>query len=234
MSKEKIVLDLCGGTGAWAKPYKDNGYNVITITLPDYDIMKAVVLKEFGIMIFPSNSDTAKDIRINIFDIYGILAAPPCTQFSIARNDKTAKKPRNLEEGLMVVDKVKEIVRGCLLYHFRKDDNGLKFWALENPKTGYLERFLGKAPFEFEACDFGDPYGKKTSLWGEFNFPKKDAVKATKRNFVKYASTDDEVKQEKLKLIPDGYRKKTGYDTRKVIRSITPQGFANAFYEANK
>ncbi len=33
---KKIILDLCGGTGSWAKPYKENEYDVKTITSPDY------------------------------------------------------------------------------------------------------------------------------------------------------------------------------------------------------
>lgn len=34
----KIILDLCGGTGAWSQPYAEAGYDVRVITLPDYDI----------------------------------------------------------------------------------------------------------------------------------------------------------------------------------------------------
>lgn len=30
----KIILDLCGGTGSWSKPYRDAGYDVRVITLP--------------------------------------------------------------------------------------------------------------------------------------------------------------------------------------------------------
>ena len=26
--KNKIILDLCGGTGAWSAPYKNHGYDV--------------------------------------------------------------------------------------------------------------------------------------------------------------------------------------------------------------
>ena len=26
--EKKIILDLCGGTGSWSKPYKDAGYDV--------------------------------------------------------------------------------------------------------------------------------------------------------------------------------------------------------------
>jgi len=34
----KIILDLCGGTGSWSKPYLEGGYDVRVITLPQYDI----------------------------------------------------------------------------------------------------------------------------------------------------------------------------------------------------
>ena len=37
-NKDKIILDLCGGTGAWSRPYKEAGYDVRNITLPDYDV----------------------------------------------------------------------------------------------------------------------------------------------------------------------------------------------------
>lgn len=32
--RPKIILDLCGGTGSWSKPYRDAGYDVRLITLP--------------------------------------------------------------------------------------------------------------------------------------------------------------------------------------------------------
>jgi len=37
-----------------------------------------------------------------------------------------------------------------------------------------------------------------------------------------------------LKKIPKGYIEKTGLTRRAVLRSMTPEGFARAFYEANK
>jgi len=37
-NSEKIILDLCGGTGSWSKPYKDAGYDVRLITLPEKDV----------------------------------------------------------------------------------------------------------------------------------------------------------------------------------------------------
>ena len=39
----KIILDLAGGSGAWSKDYEEAGYNVIVVTLPDYDILRTEV-----------------------------------------------------------------------------------------------------------------------------------------------------------------------------------------------
>lgn len=37
-NSNKIILDLCGGTGSWSKYYKEAGYDVRVITLPDYNV----------------------------------------------------------------------------------------------------------------------------------------------------------------------------------------------------
>lgn len=54
-NSDKIILDLCGGTGSWSRYYKAAGYDVRVITLPEYDVLTYVP---------PGN-------------VYGILAAPP-------------------------------------------------------------------------------------------------------------------------------------------------------------
>jgi hypothetical protein len=203
--ERKIILDLCGGTGAWSEPYRKAGYDVRVITLPDFDVLDYSP---------PEN-------------VYGILASPPCTQFSIARNDKTAKKPRDLREGMNTVNACLRIIHECLYAKYRKD--GLKFWCLENPATGYLKKFLGKPSMIFEPCDYGDPYTKSTALWGMFNEPLKNPVDPIYGSMVKYAS-----KFKELKPVDEAYRKKLGVDARKIRRSITPTGFANEFFKQNK
>ncbi|GAG30172.1 unnamed protein product, partial [marine sediment metagenome] len=152
MSTKKIILDLCGGTGAWSKPYAEKGYDVRNITLPDYDVRTYRP---------PEN-------------VYGILAAPPCEQFSFA---KTTGKPRDLERGMEVVISCLKIIWRCqykLLSAYAKSTT-LKFWAIENP-SGLLKRFLGKPVFEFNPYDFGKEYQKHTFLWGWFNLPKKSPI----------------------------------------------------------
>ena len=146
----KIILDLCGGTGAWSKPYLAAGYDVRIITLPHFPL--------FDIQV--------GDVRVYEppADVYGILAAPPCTMFSFAR--QTAKKPRDFQEGMEIVLACLQVIWKCRL------NNRLQFWALENPR-GYLRQFLGKAPYEFQQWEFGNKGMKPTEIWGYFNFPRK-------------------------------------------------------------
>jgi len=214
----KIILDLCGGTGAWSKPYKDNGYDVRNITLPKYDIE---ISYPAGNNIVFMNGSRKNIITIEMRNIYGILAAPPCTQFSFARTN--AKQPRNLYSGMHTVKCCLDIIHWCQ-YGITKDTqkfSPLKFWALENPNRGMLKWFLGKPAFIFNPYDFGDNYKKETALWGCFNEPKKNPIKCTGSKFDYMKSKD---------IHPEFY----GKYNRKARRAITPEGFAQAFYEANK
>lgn len=97
----------------------------------------------------------------------------------------------------------------------------LRFWAMENPHHGLLKKFLGKPTFTFEPYEFGDPYKKKTALWGHFNDPIK-----------KITTRPDLPKFDKLKT-KDIHPERYGELTRTERRAITPAGFAKAFFEAN-
>ena len=208
----KIILDLCGGTGAWSKPYKDNGYDVRIITLPDYDV------KEY----IPSEK------------IYGILAAPPCDEFSFAKTN--AKYPRNIQSGM-------EIVYACLMTIWRVQfelptplakTTYLKFWALENP-FGLLRRYLGHPALIFNPYDYGDTYQKKTCLWGFFNIPIKKPAKEYTKDFIHHVAPNGTIGKKFDRLLNKeiAYKGNEGL-SRKARRAITPQGFAQAFFEANK
>ncbi len=193
--QDRIILDLCGGTGAWSKPYADAGYDVRMVTLPYLPLFDTQV----------------GDVRTYEppFGVYGILAAPPCTMFSLARQN--AKTPRDFQEGMELVLACLHIIWKCRLRH------PLQFWALENPK-GYLRQFVGKPVFKFQHWEFGDNGWKYTDLWGYFNFPRKTVTEkpqsGSQRKWNRIASV-------------------TGKD-RKAIRATTPPGFAKAFFEANR
>lgn len=182
-NSKRIILDLCAGTGAWSQPYRESGYDVRRI-----DINEGVDVRLFK---FPKEQ------------IYGILAAPPCTHLagSGARWWKE-KGEEPLLEALSIVDACLRIVV------VTKPE----FWALENP-VGRLIHYLGKPKMYFNPCDYGDPWTKKTALWGEFNIPEKNKVKP--------------IQGSKIHLIPPG-------PERAILRSITSQGFAKAFFESNR
>src|SRR3990167_4570710 len=203
-NQRKIILSLCGGTGAWEEPYRKHPdiYDVRVITLPENDVRTYQP---------PEN-------------VYGILAAPPCTMFSFARTN--AKKPRDLKEGM-------ECVRACLdiiwkVMEIKQDTTKktlpLKFWALENPYFGFLKNFLGKPAFIFDPWEFSDGYQKRTALWGNFNEPIKNPTPMTK--------------EAKAKAKTNSYLHTMGNSLevwdKQARRSITPQGFAKAFFDSNR
>jgi hypothetical protein len=168
-------------------PYLKAGYHVIIVTLPEYDVRRFA----------PPDG------------IRGVLAAPPCTEFSFAKNMHGDKCKRDFEAGM-------EIVNACLQIIKKAEP---KWWALENPR-GYLRQFLGKPVMTFDPYDFGDPWKKKTDLWGKFNPPKMNPVQPLNVKFSLMHSKE---------IYPEMYGKMSRQDRR----AITPPGFARAFFEAN-
>jgi hypothetical protein len=155
-NSDKIILDLCGGTGAWSKPYRNNGYDVRLITLPEHDVRTYKP---------PEN-------------VYGILAAPPCQMFSFCRT--SPKKPRDLHEGMEIVIACLKII-----WEYQYDVAGLsiackktklKFWALENPYFGLLKNFIGKPFFIFDPWEFGD-FTKRELRYGGILMNQKNYTK---------------------------------------------------------
>lgn len=199
-NSSKIILDLCGGTGSWSKPYKDAGYDVRVITLPQHDVFNYKPPK----------------------NVYGILAAPTCTMFSMART--VAKTPRDLEGAMKLVHACLNIIWQC-----QYGGGRLEFWALENPKAR-LRWFLGKPAMTFQPFEFGEPHTKSTDIWGNFNTNlKKNIVQLNEKQ-----RKQSQINSRELPKLPEGYVLPDDFSRRAAQRSITPHGFAKAFFEANK
>lgn len=186
--RDRVILDLCGGSGAWSQPYRDAGYRVELVSLPEHDVR-----------LLPARTTP----------VWGVLAAPPCEVFSLAANGHGSDFQRDFARGLAVVD-------ACLrvIWQVRA-----RWWALENP-IGLLQRFLGTPRYAFEPCDHGNPWTKRTGIWGEFTIPRPGP-------FVRplgggpFCSLCD----------PEGERHQMCSDP--AHRAVTPSGFARAFAEAN-
>lgn len=110
-----------------------------------------------------------------------------------------------MREGLSIVDACLRLVVAC----------DPVWWALENP-TGKLRRYLGEPTMTFQPCHYGDPYTKQTCLWGDFDtrLPRTDV---------------EPVEGSKMWAQYGGRSERT-----KNARSVTPAGFARAFFAANQ
>lgn len=199
-----VILSLFDFTGNWATPYAEHGHDVIL-----WDIKHTTDMYSM----FSDIGDACADYFYeNIFDNYGtvdgILAAVPCTDFagSGARWWKEKDERGDTAKSLELVYQTLRIIDLC------QPD----FWAIENP-VGRLSRLvpeLGK-PWYFQPYWFGEPYTKKTGLWGEFKKPKPSKMV-------------EPVEGSKM------WKKYGGKSERtKTARSETPLGFADAFYKAN-
>jgi len=176
------ILSLCDYTGNWSRPYEERGYHVIRVDLQH-------------------GQDVRLLEKVNA-PIRGILAAPPCDAFAGSGARWWAGKGLlPLCEGLSIVD---ACLRAVVVHR-------PAWWALENP-VGRLRKYLGAPTLIFHPCDFGDPYTKKTLLWGSFNEPARHPV--------------EPIEGSKMHLVAPS-------PNRKNIRSATPMGFARAFAEAN-
>jgi len=149
-------------------------------------------------------SITKKDLPDKV---HGILAAPPCTDFAVsgAQYWKIKDQDGRTAASLELIDKTLQIIGWT----------NPEFWVLENPvgRLKTLRPRLGE-PWYFQPWWFGDAYTKKTGLWGKFN-----------RNLPRAEVEPD----------PNSWIMKLGgkSERTKELRSMTPLGFAEAFYLAN-
>lgn len=178
------VYSLCDYSGEWAKPYMEAGCKVVLVDLKYGGDVRLL---------------TKPNERVDI-----ILAAPPCTVFAgSGAKWRSLRATSEVLEGLSIIDACLRFIYACQP----------EIWALENP-VGWLKNYIGEPVMYFDPCDYGDPYTKKTALWGTFNIPDKTPVEPTQGS--------------RIHLCYGGRSERT-----KTLRSLTPLGFAKAFYEAN-
>lgn len=244
----KRLLSVFDYSGIWSKPFAESGWDVI-----QWDIK----INEFLDINLINSCSTA----LELFEyIDGIIAAPPCTDFTVSGNQYWSLKDAN-----GTTEKSKELCRQVFRLadlfkptdpdYFEENEDAVFFWAMENPvgRINTLFPYLDK-PYYFNPCDFAgwldlsqkditrlnkirlkngkdvtwdetnfvvecNAYTKKTGLWGEFN-----------RNLIR--KPIDNVKTSVQGSFTQRYGGKS--NKTKEARSNTPEGFAKAFFEANK
>ncbi len=212
----KLIYDLFGGTGAWSQYYYDNPqeYRVIIV---DPRAQRSLEDRKETIQEF---HDRLREVGLHpdLMRPYGILAAFPCKQFAGSGSRWWLKKDR--EKPWLIEGALDNVIRMMDCVRILKPTS---FFCAENPvgrAPRLLKKTLGPWVVTFNPCDYGgwlsppgDAYTKRTCLDGSFNTPEKRSVEPTEGS-----------KLHRLPPSPD----------REFLRSITPSGFARAFYEANR
>jgi len=202
----KTLLSLYDHSGQWSAPFARAGWNVV-----QWDIKHVADHFTTHCDIFDA---CAEYIYQHIFDNFGtvdgIIAAQPCTDFASSGARWWAGKDA---DGTTDVSVRMAYITLAIIELCKPN-----FWTLENPigRIHKLVKELGKPAMYFNPCDFGDPYTKKTALYGTFN-----------TNLVK--TPVEPTEGSKMWRLYGGKSERT-----KELRSVTPEGFANAFCDANK
>ena len=206
-NEKKIILHLCADLGSDSRYYQEDD---------DYEVI--LVGEDIGVENYtpPPN-------------VYGVIANPVCTEFSTA---KCFTHVGDLKKGMEMVNHCMRII---------KESNPV-FWIMENPANGRLKQEIGVPAAVYQPWEYGSPWTKKTSLWGSFNMPAavfknwNDVPKNEKLYIRKGRKKPGLVYLHKsaVNLIPEFHFAKDKIKTDADLRSMCSQGFAKAFFEANK
>lgn len=212
--KRDIIISLFDYSASWSLFYEKAGYTVICVDLKN------------GIDILTWNYK-----KIDRNRVAGVLAAPPCTEYTVSCNRLWSTKDRDGRTAAAnaLISKTLEVIN----YFWHHD----LFFGMENPKGRLIRMLAGqylpgepkikvparlraifkKPALKFNPNDYGDPWTKETYLWGKFNEPVKRPIPR-----IQWAD------QGSWTQLLGGKSERT-----KEIRSITPTGFARAFFDAN-
>jgi hypothetical protein len=241
----KTLLSLFDYSGTWSQPFEDAGWNVIRWDIKTEEFMDINFLEDC-------------EMVLDMFeDVDGILAAVPCTDFAVSGAQYWPKKDENGTTQASI-ELVNQVLRLVDLFEPTDpdyyDEGGTFFWAMENPvgRINKLFPWLDK-PLYFNPCDFAgylnlsesdlselnrirmkngedvsreeiefvikcEAYTKKTGLWGSFN-----------RNLVNKPIEPVRVCKQGSPVQTFGGKS----DKTKENRSVTPNGFSIAFFNAN-
>ena len=207
-----LVIHLCSGTGSDTRFFDLD---------PKYEVVKVGI--EMGVQNYiPPNR------KVHL--VYG---NPVCTGFTTIHGFN--KKPLR-EDGMFLVNHCLRIIESCSPKH----------WVIENPAKGKLRNFMGKPKAIYQPWHFGSPWTKQTALWGNFNMPKNiyDKWEDVPNKLDLWTRKDKGVKRKipalaylhksAAKIIPEFSWAIELINDDMTLRSMCSQGFAKAFYNANK
>jgi hypothetical protein len=242
-SKLPAIFSLCDYSGNWPSEFEAKGYPVVLFDLKHGD---NIIEKQHEVLTCGKFFD---------YKILGILASPVCTDFTVsgAQYWKSKDKDGRTNESLKLVDACLEIIEVLKP----------KWFAIENPvgRLSTLRPQIGPPRYYFNPCDFagyldennipenisfaneirdkaelGLPlskemvefsvfnnlYTKKTGIWGTSTIPQQKYIAP-----IRFKAKNGDY-YSPVHWYSGGKSERT-----KTLRSMTPLGFAKAFYQAN-
>lgn len=243
-SKLPAIFSLCDYSGNWPKYFAKNNYPVVLFDL------------NHGDDIIDRQHEVLTCGKFFNYNILGVLASPVCTDFTVsgAQYWKAKDADGRTAESLKLVDSCLEIIE------ILKP----KWFALENPigRLPKLRPQLGNPSYYFDPCHYAgyleennlpeniafandirekaengisltkemvnfsvdnNLYTKKTGIWGNSKIPQRKNIEP-----IKFKAKNGDY-YSPVHWYSGGKSEKT-----KALRSMTPLGYAKAFYEVNK
>jgi hypothetical protein len=195
-SSGKTVISLFDRTSAWSMPWQEAGFDVRTLDL-----------ETDGVNIMEIDREWLEDNGFLDLDVAAVLAACPCTDFAVsgARWWKQKDADGRTQKSIDLVNHTLDLIS------FLKPD----VWALENP-VGRITKVTDLPDWRlvFNPHNFGNPYSKRTQIYGDFN-PELPMIQV-ENSIGSYA-----------------HQLRGDKPEEKALRSVTPEGFSYAFFMAN-
>lgn len=235
---KKLLFSIFDHSGNSCEPYRRD---------PDWTVVQIDIKHGIDVLTWDYKSAFEKHIYYSTMPSVGIIMMPPCTDYALSGARHFAQKDADgtTAKSQLLVAKCKEII------DYFENLGILEFWQLENPMSRIhtLNPWLGSPRLKFDPCDYSEYsvcaerasiirefssiemsnatkeqlqeifdaglYNKSTWIWGSFNIPEKKRI-------------------EPIYKENPGWKLYGGKSERtKELRSITPKGFCQAFYEAN-
>jgi len=182
------------------------------LSLCDYTGIWSKPYRDAGYDVQQVDIKHGDDVRLLEYPgkLHGIIAQPPCTHFaSSGARWWEDKGEEAILDGLQIVDACLRFVAVC----------DPVWWVLENP-VGRLPTWIGDWRMTLQPHEYAgwadnpesEAYTKRTCLYGEFSEPEKRDVGNQLGSIMHTMSPSKD---------------------RSAKRSVTPSGFARAFFAAN-
>ena len=239
------IVSLYDHSGYALKPWARAGYTCYAYDIANLDTNYCADCVQYCCADLYDAESCERIIARHQGKVKLLSAFPPCTDLA-ASGSKWWKRKQELDADFQRV--AAERARRCALM---AEAMGCSAWYVENP-VGMLSRLWRGPDAVFCPCDYGgylhehdahpdypahiparDAYSKRTCIWhgSRFVMPRRRRVKPT---YVTYKRARNGKRSRYSPQATLGKGSNANIERFKRIRSVTPRGWAQAVFEANR